>query len=147
MTRLHLAEEEDDGDGDQGLDREDADNSECRHPGEDHRIGIGTGQNEEDQHDGSDAALALTGAVLAACWAQDRDIADPTTLAALLQACGLPAERLAQSQTPAVAAACQAHTQAAIDGGVFGAPSYVLDGEIFWGQDRLDFLQHQLGAK
>ena len=100
-----------------------------------------------DQHDGSDAALALTGAVLAACWAQDRDIADPTTLAALLQACGLPAERLAQSQTPAVATACQAHTQAAIAGGVFGAPSYVLDGEIFWGQDRLDFLQHQLGAK
>ena len=100
-----------------------------------------------DQHDGSDAALALTGAVLAACWAQDRDIADPATLADLLQACGLPAERLAQSQTPAVAAACQAHTQAAIDGGVFGAPSYVLDGEIFWGQDRLDFLQHQLGAK
>lgn len=100
-----------------------------------------------DQHDGSAAALALTGAVLAACWAQDRDIADPTTLADLLQACGLPAERLAQSQTPAVAAACQAHTQAAIDSGVFGAPSYVLDGEIFWGQDRLDFLQHQLGAK
>jgi carboxymethylenebutenolidase len=100
-----------------------------------------------DQHDGSDAALALTGAVLAACWAQDRDIADPATLAALLQECGLPAERLAQSQTPAVTAACQAHTQAAIDAGVFGAPSYVLDGEIFWGQDRLDFLQRQLGAK
>ncbi|MDP3521777.1 MAG: 2-hydroxychromene-2-carboxylate isomerase [Hydrogenophaga sp.] len=100
-----------------------------------------------DQHDGSDAALALTGAVLAACWAQDRDIANPATLAALLQECGLPAERLAQSQTPDVAATCQAHTQAAIDGGVFGAPSYVLDGEIFWGQDRLDFLQHQLGAK
>lgn len=100
-----------------------------------------------DQHDGSDAALALTGAVLAACWAQDRDIADPATLATLLQECGLPAERLAQSQTPAVAAACQAHTHAAIDGGVFGAPSYVLDGEIFWGQDRLDFLQRQLGAK
>ena len=60
---------------------------------------------------------------------------------------GVPAERLAQSQTPAVATACQAHTQAAIAGGVFGAPSYVLDGEIFWGQDRLDFLQHQLGAK
>ena len=100
-----------------------------------------------DELDGTDAALTLTGAVLAACWAQDRDIADPTTLAALLQECGLPAERLAQSQTPAVAVACQAHTQAAIDGGVFGAPSYVLDGEIFWGQDRLDFLQHQLGVK
>ena len=100
-----------------------------------------------DQHDGSDAALALTGAILSACWAQERDIANPDTLADLLQECGLPAQRLAQSQTPAVAAACQAHTQAAIDGGVFGAPTYVLDGEMFWGQDRLDFLQHQLGAK
>lgn len=97
-----------------------------------------------DQHDGTDAALKLTGAVLAACWAQDRDIADSATLAALLQECGLPAERLAQSLAPEVAALCQAHTQAAIDGGIFGAPSYVLNGEIFWGQDRLDLLQHTL---
>ena len=88
-----------------------------------------------DQHDGADAALTLTGAVLAACWAQDRDIADSATLAALLQECGLPAERLAQSQSPEVAATCQAHTQAAIDSGIFGAPSYVLNGEIFWGQE------------
>jgi len=35
-------------------------------------------------------------------------------------------------------------TQRAIDAGVFGAPSYVVDGEIFWGQDRLDFLQRRL---
>lgn len=99
-----------------------------------------------EQRDGTDAALQLTGAAMAACWAQDRDIADPATLAALLQECGLPAERLAQSQTTEVTAACQAHTQAAIDMGVFGAPSYVVDGEIFWGQDRLDFLQRKLGA-
>ena len=98
-----------------------------------------------DQHDGTDAALTLSGAVLAACWAQDRDIADPATLAILLQECGLPIERLAQSDSDTARAACQAHTQAAIDAGVFGAPSYVLDGEIFWGQDRLDFLQRQLG--
>ena len=34
--------------------------------------------------------------------------------------------------------------QAAIDAGVFGAPSYVIDGEIFWGQDRLDFVERAL---
>ena len=34
--------------------------------------------------------------------------------------------------------------QMAIDAGVFGAPSYLLDGEIFWGQDRLDFVERAL---
>ena len=34
--------------------------------------------------------------------------------------------------------------QAAIDAGVFGAPSYVIDGELFWGQDRLDFVERAL---
>ena len=38
----------------------------------------------------------------------------------------------------------QANTQAAIAANVFGAPSYVVDGEIFWGQDRLEFLQKRL---
>jgi len=50
------------------------------------------------------------------------------------------------SQQPAAQAAVDAHTQAAIDAGVFGAPSYVIDGEIFWGQDRLDFLERRLRA-
>lgn len=100
-----------------------------------------------DQHDGSDAALRLTGAVLAAVWVQERDIASPGCLAELLAETGLPPERLAQSQSPEVLAAYQAHTDAAIAAQVFGAPSYVVNGEIFWGQDRLDFLQRQLGAK
>ena len=37
-------------------------------------------------------------------------------------------------------------TRLAIEAGVFGAPSYVVDGEIFWGQDRLDFVQRRLQA-
>ena len=37
-------------------------------------------------------------------------------------------------------------TQAAIDASVFGAPSYVIDGELFWGQDRLDFVARKLRA-
>ena len=36
--------------------------------------------------------------------------------------------------------------QAAMDVGVFGAPSYVIDGELFWGQDRLDFVARKLRA-
>lgn len=97
-----------------------------------------------DQHDGADAALALTGAVLAAVWAQERDIADPATLALLLAECGLPAERLAQSTQPPVQAQYDRNSQDAIDRGLFGSPSYVVAGELFWGQDRLDFLERRL---
>lgn len=99
-----------------------------------------------DRADGTDAALGLAGAVLAAVWVQERDIADPATLATLLAEQGLPAERLVVSQQPAAQAAVDAHTQAAIDAGVFGAPSYVIDGEIFWGQDRLDLVERRLRA-
>ncbi|MEO8386823.1 DsbA family protein, partial [Polaromonas sp.] len=41
----------------------------------------------------------------------------------------------------------EANTQQAIDAGVFGAPSYVIDGELFWGQDRLDFVERKLAAR
>ncbi len=97
-----------------------------------------------DMADGAAAALNLTGAVLAAVWAEQRDIADAQVLATLLQDNGLAAERLAQSREPAAQARYDETTQSAIDGGVFGAPSYWVDGEIFWGQDRLDFLQRRL---
>lgn len=97
-----------------------------------------------DRHDGSAAALRLAGAVMSAVWAQQRDIADTAVLAELLAEQGLAAERLAAASDAAVQARYAAHTQQAIDAGVFGAPSYVLDGEIFWGQDRLDFLERRL---
>ncbi len=96
------------------------------------------------EHDGTEAALRLSGAVLAAVWAQERDIADADTLATLLRETGLDAARLAQSQDAAAQALADAHTQAAMDAGVFGAPSYVIDGELFWGQDRLDFVERRL---
>jgi carboxymethylenebutenolidase len=95
-------------------------------------------------HEGSDAAMAVAGAVLRAVWAEERDIADPGELATLLAACGLPAAHLDDADAPATAQRYDANTQRAIAAGVFGAPSYVVDGEIFWGQDRLDFLQRRL---
>jgi 2-hydroxychromene-2-carboxylate isomerase len=87
----------------------------------------------------------LSGRVFRACWAEERDIASAQTLAELLAECGLPAEHLAASASPETLALYQAHTDAALAAGVFGAPSYVVDGEIFWGQDRLDFLARRLG--
>ena len=97
-----------------------------------------------DQHDGAGAAMKLTGAVLTAVWAQERDIANAATRAELLAECGLSTQRLEQALAPAVQAAYERVTQQAIEAQVFGSPSYVIAGEIFWGQDRLDFVQRRL---
>ncbi len=99
-----------------------------------------------DQLDGTQAAMRLSAAVFAGVWENELDIASADTLAALLAQCGLGADRLAHSRSAQVEAAYQANTQAAMAAGVFGAPSYVVDGEIFWGQDRLDFLARRLGV-
>ena len=97
-----------------------------------------------DMHHGTDAALTITGAVLAAVWHEERDIADAATLAALLNEHKLDAACLALSNTPEVQARYDSYTQSAIDDQVFGAPTYVIDGEMFWGQDRLDFVANAL---
>ena len=97
-----------------------------------------------DLHDGSDAAMALTDSILRAVWARDLHIADEAVLAALLAERELPARRIEDAHSQAVQERYEADTQAAIEAGVFGAPSYVVDGELFWGQDRLDFLERRL---
>jgi 2-hydroxychromene-2-carboxylate isomerase len=97
-----------------------------------------------DMHHGTDAALQLTGAVLSAVWHEERDIADAATLAALLSEHQLDAACLALSNTPEVQTRYDSYTQSAIDAQVFGAPTYVIDGEMFWGQDRLDFVAQKL---
>lgn len=99
-----------------------------------------------DEADGAEAALRLTGALLRAVWEQQRDIADAATLTAILGEQALPAERLARSAADDIGARYDANTQRAIDASLFGAPSYVIDGELFWGQDRLDFVQRALAA-
>ena len=99
-----------------------------------------------DQQDGSAAALRLAGAIFTAVWAQERDIASSQTLAELLQESGLPLTRLEQSRSPEVQQQYEANTRQAIDGNIFGAPTYVVDGEMFWGQDRLDFVERKLSG-
>ena len=96
------------------------------------------------QHEGDAAAMKITAAVLAAVWAQERNIADGKLLAELLAEQGLDAACMDKSQTQVVQEKYEAYTEQAIAAGVFGAPSYVVDGEIFWGQDRLDFLERRL---
>ena len=97
-----------------------------------------------DQHDGAEAAMKISGAVLAAVWAQERHIASDKVLAELLAECGLDAARLDQSYSQAVQERYEANTEQAIKTGIFGAPSYLIEGELFWGQDRLDFVERRL---
>ena len=100
-----------------------------------------------DEHDGSDAAMKIAGAILKGVWVEQRNIADPTVLQSLLGECGLPAKRLDDSQSQAVHERYAADSQRAIDAGVFGAPTYVIDEELFWGQDRLDFVERRLARR
>ncbi len=99
-----------------------------------------------EQEDGPQAAMRLCGAVFAAVWEQQRNIASPDVLAELLLETGLPQTRLEQSQAEAAQDRYAKNTQAATDLGLFGAPTYLVDGEMFWGQDRLDFVRAKLAA-
>lgn len=94
---------------------------------------------------GTDAAMRLAGACMRAAWVEERNIGDTVELAAIVGEQGLDAEKLMLADATAAAKAkFDANTQEAIDRGVFGAPSYVVDGEIFWGQDRIEFLDRAL---
>jgi 2-hydroxychromene-2-carboxylate isomerase len=99
-----------------------------------------------DQLDGTDAAMRIVAAILRAVWAEQRNIADPNILQALLVESGLAPRRLDDAQTQAVQERYENDSQRAIDTGVFGAPTYVVEGELFWGQDRLDFLERRLAS-
>jgi 2-hydroxychromene-2-carboxylate isomerase len=96
---------------------------------------------------GCAAAMRLAGAVLGACWAEERNIGDAQVLGALCTGEGMDAAALATSaQSDAVKAEYEGYTQEAVARNVFGAPSYVIDGEIFWGQDRLEFVERALAV-
>lgn len=97
-----------------------------------------------DQRDGTEAAMRMTSAILKAVWVQERNVADERELVHILAEQGFAEQRLEQSHSQAAQEQYEANTQAAIDAGVFGVPSFCLDGEIFWGQDRLDFLERAL---
>lgn len=97
-----------------------------------------------DMKDGTEAAMRIAGAVMRAVWAEERNIDDESVLVQLLEENGLPPQRLEDSHSQAVRERYEADTQQAIEAGVFGAPTYVIEGELFWGQDRLDFVERRL---
>lgn len=91
---------------------------------------------------GTNAALELTGAIMAAAWAEEKNIADSDTLAAIATMQELDGKSLLKSaETASIQTEYDQNTDHAIAANVFGAPWYVVDGEGFWGQDRLDFVE------
>jgi len=90
-------------------------------------------------------ALALAGAIMRARWAEERDIGDAATLSAIATALGQDGPALAaRAATADIAAAYAASSQDAIDRQVFGALPMSSGDELYWGQDRLDFLARKL---
>jgi 2-hydroxychromene-2-carboxylate isomerase len=92
---------------------------------------------------GAEAQMRLAGAILRALWAEEQNIADPATLRAVADKAGLDGDQLLAA-APAAKTQFDAFTQEALARGVFGAPTYAYRDELFWGQDRLDFVARAL---
>jgi len=111
----------------------------------------------------TDAALGNTMALMAAdqgldvgrlaegfmqaCWAHEQDAGDRATLIKIADSLGMDGTALAAAATSdAGKARAEAVTQAAMAAQVFGAPTYVVRGEPFWGQDRLELVERALSG-
>ncbi len=86
----------------------------------------------------------FTQRLFAAVFEQQRDLGQEATLAQILDESGLDAHWLERAKSAEIEALYQRNLAQALAGDVFGSPSYVLDGELFWGQDRLELLDDAL---
>jgi len=81
----------------------------------------------------------------AAVWEDQLKLTDPATLVRLADDSGLPGQQLVErSAAEEISAAYEQNRQDALAADVFGSPVYVLDGEVFWGQDRIELLADAL---
>lgn len=84
-------------------------------------------------------------AVYRAIWVDGKNMNDPATVGAVLGAAGFNAqELLALTADPQVKDKLKAVTQEAVERGAFGAPTFFINGRMYWGQDRLDFIKEEL---
>jgi 2-hydroxychromene-2-carboxylate isomerase len=81
----------------------------------------------------------------AGVWEDQLNLADPATLIKMADASGLPGQQLVErSGADEIGAAYEQNRRDALAADVFGSPGYVLDGEVFWGQDRIELLADAL---
>ncbi len=98
------------------------------------------------QAEGHDADR-ITYEILAALWRDDRDIDSPDVLKDLCRTVGLPEDLVDRALDPAPQSELAANLERAMSAGAIGSPTYVVDGEVFFGQDRLSFGEEALLAK
>ncbi len=80
--------------------------------------------------------------ILRAIWAEERNIADAKTLRSIVEGCGGDGDAILRlAAAPESLRVLDQNTQEAQTRGVFGSPFYICEGEIYWGQDRLEFLE------
>lgn len=89
----------------------------------------------------------LVHGIMRAAWVDDEDVADEAVLARRLDELSLDRALLDRTKEPEVKARLRAATDEAIARGVPGAPTFVVDGEIYWGQDRLEFVRLALEGR
>lgn len=88
---------------------------------------------------------ALSHALLEAHWRDDADLDNPDALAAAASGAGIdPAPLLGAALTPEIQAIHKANTDEAIARGIFGSPTYFVDGDMFYGQDHLEMLERAI---
>jgi 2-hydroxychromene-2-carboxylate isomerase len=88
-------------------------------------------------------AIHLAGACLRACWLEERDVSNAETLLAIAAENDLDGGALLADSAAALEEITQDSVKAT-ELGVFGAPSYRFGEQLFWGQDRLEFLERAL---
>jgi len=98
------------------------------------------------QNAGGGDLAGLVQSLMRACWAEDKDIGDDAVIKACLDASGFDAG-LADSGLLPGAETYNANTEEALQRGVFGSPCYLVGDEVFFGQDRLDYLDDYLAGQ
>ena len=94
---------------------------------------------------GDDRLGSYRDAMFSAIWTERQNMNDPATVAAVLAKAGFdPAAMMAIAAEQQVKDELKAVTQAAVDRGIFGAPTFFVGDQMFWGQDRLDFVREAL---
>jgi len=98
--------------------------------------------------DNDDVREVLAVRLLDAAWSEGRDITSDSVIHEVADSTGLNGpELLERAHTDEIKQRLRLQTERAIQAGVFGVPSFVVDGEIFWGNDRLHFLKEHLQGK
>jgi 2-hydroxychromene-2-carboxylate isomerase len=96
---------------------------------------------------GEDAFVRLIDACFDAIWAEGKNLGDPDVAAEVLSAAGFDPEALAaRTADPAIKAKLKENTDGAVARGVFGAPTFFVDDEMYFGQDRLDYVEDALAG-